>query len=50
VHGTLHLLEYDHAEPAEAATMQRREAELLGRFRQIEHPDLPLGPDAGPSS
>jgi probable rRNA maturation factor len=38
VHGTLHLLEYDHAEPAETATMQRREAELLGRFQMIEHP------------
>jgi probable rRNA maturation factor len=32
VHGTLHLLAYDHAEPAETATMQRRETELLLKF------------------
>jgi len=32
VHGVLHLLEYDHADPADAARMQRREQELLGRF------------------
>ncbi len=32
VHGVLHLLEYDHAEPGDAARMQRREQELLGRF------------------
>ena len=29
VHGTLHLFGYDHAEPDDAARMQRREQELL---------------------
>jgi probable rRNA maturation factor len=33
VHGVLHLLNYDHAEPAETAVMQKRERELLARFR-----------------
>jgi len=36
VHGVLHLLNYDHAEEHEAASMQRRERELLDRFRQLE--------------
>ena len=36
VHGVLHLLNYDHAEEQEAASMQRRERELLDRFRQLE--------------
>jgi probable rRNA maturation factor len=36
VHGILHLLDYDHAEEQEAAAMQRRERELLERFRQAE--------------
>jgi probable rRNA maturation factor len=36
VHGVLHLLNYDHADEHEAATMQRRERELLERFRQFE--------------
>ena len=36
VHGVLHLLDYDHAEPDDAADMQRREQELLGRFRDTE--------------
>jgi probable rRNA maturation factor len=34
VHGILHLLRYDHAEPDDAARMQRRERELLARFRE----------------
>lgn len=36
VHGVLHLLNYDHADPGEQATMQRRERELLARFRALE--------------
>lgn len=31
VHGILHLLGYDHFDDQEAATMERREAELLAR-------------------
>jgi probable rRNA maturation factor len=31
VHGILHLLGMDHADPEEASVMQRRERELLGR-------------------
>ncbi|MBI2859646.1 MAG: rRNA maturation RNase YbeY [Chloroflexi bacterium] len=31
VHGMLHLLGYDHAKKTDAAKMQRREAEILGR-------------------
>ena len=30
IHGTLHLLGYDHAEPKEQRRMQAREEELLG--------------------
>jgi len=42
VHGVLHLLDYDHAEPEETATMRRREQELLASFRELERetPDL----------
>jgi probable rRNA maturation factor len=36
VHGVLHLLDYDHAEPAETERMRRREQELLARFRDLE--------------
>jgi probable rRNA maturation factor len=36
VHGVLHLLDYDHAEPEETAAMRRREQELLARFRDLE--------------
>jgi probable rRNA maturation factor len=36
VHGVLHLLDYDHAEPAETERMQRRERELLARFAALE--------------
>lgn len=33
VHGTLHLLGYDHAEPQDERRMRAREEELLGRSR-----------------
>jgi probable rRNA maturation factor len=36
VHGVLHLLNYDHAEEHEAESMQRRERELLDKFRQLD--------------
>lgn len=36
VHGVLHLLKYDHAEPPEEAAMQQRERELLATFREQE--------------
>jgi probable rRNA maturation factor len=36
VHGVLHLLEYDHAEPAETERMRRRERELLEAFAALE--------------
>ena len=36
VHGVLHLLNYDHADPREHAAMRRRERELLARFRELE--------------
>jgi probable rRNA maturation factor len=32
VHGVLHVLGMDHAEPDEAARMQARERELLDRY------------------
>jgi probable rRNA maturation factor len=36
VHGVLHLLNYDHADAEETVVMERRQAELLARFREIE--------------
>jgi probable rRNA maturation factor len=36
VHGVLHLLDYDHAEPGETAVMRRREQELLDQFHDLE--------------
>ncbi len=41
VHGVLHLLEYDHAEPADAERMRRRERELLTRFGALERGEDP---------
>jgi probable rRNA maturation factor len=44
VHGVLHLLNYDHAEPSEEAVMQERQRALLGGFASDElrrtHPDI----------
>jgi probable rRNA maturation factor len=40
VHGTLHLFGYDHAEPDDAARMQRRERELLASFADAERPGM----------
>ncbi|HZP28616.1 MAG TPA: rRNA maturation RNase YbeY [Acidimicrobiia bacterium] len=39
VHGTLHLLGYDHAEEGETRRMRAREQELLARFRAAEGAD-----------
>jgi probable rRNA maturation factor len=36
VHGLLHLLEYDHADPTEAERMRGREVELLARFSEVD--------------
>lgn len=36
VHGVLHLLNYDHADPRDEAAMKQREQELLARFREQE--------------
>lgn len=50
VHGVLHILGHDHAEPGEAATMRARELALLTehhwggpapvKFRQLHHDEL----------
>jgi probable rRNA maturation factor len=50
VHGVLHILGHDHAEPAEAATMRARELALLSEhhwggpapaeFRQLHHDEV----------
>jgi probable rRNA maturation factor len=34
VHGVLHVLGMDHADPEETATMQARERELLDRYHR----------------
>jgi probable rRNA maturation factor len=53
VHGVLHLLGYDHAEPDDEATMQRREAEILGRWPGRRAPvasgETPLQSEPGES-
>ena len=41
VHGTLHLLSYDHAEEPDARRMQEREQTLLAKFRAVEGRDDP---------
>jgi probable rRNA maturation factor len=50
VHGVLHLLDYDHAEPAEAERMQRRERELLARFAATLEPAPESQPEPGAES
>jgi probable rRNA maturation factor len=45
VHGVLHLLDYDHAEPADAQRMQQRERELLARFGEVETQALTAEPN-----
>jgi probable rRNA maturation factor len=36
VHGVLHLLNYDHADPRDEAAMKQRERELLAAFHEQE--------------
>jgi len=36
VHGVLHLLGFDHEDDDEAAAMEKRERELMARFRELE--------------
>jgi len=36
VHGTLHLLSYDHADEVDATRMRAREQELLAKFRALD--------------
>ena len=36
VHGVLHLLNYDHADPGDEAAMRQRERDLLAKFRERE--------------
>ncbi len=36
VHGVLHLLNYDHADPRDEAAMKLRERELLAKFHERE--------------
>jgi len=51
VHGTLHLLSYDHADEPDARRMQARERELLAKFRVAEGLDgTPVEPGAGAST
>lgn len=52
IHGLLHLLGYDHIDPADAVEMQGREAELLAALGQSGHglvtrATLDLPPAAG---
>ena len=39
VHGILHVLGMDHEDEEDAAAMQRREQELLGRFHRPKPKD-----------
>jgi probable rRNA maturation factor len=47
VHGTLHLLSYDHADEPDARRMQARERELLAKFRAAEAGATMAGPTEG---
>ncbi|EPC00950.1 hypothetical protein L861_15440 [Litchfieldella anticariensis FP35 = DSM 16096] len=44
VHGTLHLLGYDHIQDSEAERMERLEGEILARFGIADPYLLPHGP------
>jgi probable rRNA maturation factor len=46
VHGTLHLLGYDHADDPDAGRMRAREQELLAKFRTLDGAP-PRTPPAG---
>ena len=51
VHGILHLLGYDHAEPEEHQEMFGLQARLLAEWQgQLAGADPEPGPDAGPAS
>jgi probable rRNA maturation factor len=49
VHGILHVLGHDHAEPGETALMQGRERHHLGRIG-CTHPVPPPGPRSRPAA
>lgn len=47
VHGVLHLLDYDHIDPDDAARMALRERDLLARFAERGAPDHEPDHDEG---
>lgn len=50
VHGTLHLLSYDHAEEPDAERMRAREQELLAKFRAVTGTAAPADGEPGRSA